>query len=538
MAEVNTIDPTLEVASEKDADLGVEGQNLSKFIDELSHLDEVDKYWARKDAGEKLSLGVSEKDLRTKYAFYDHIAELQTEIFRNVPLSKQEEIRNIIRRVTSKATDGKDRDMKLEHVLRIKRTVEAFKEKQISLKFLVQEKVLSGDVHFGVAEILKEEIFTEVSEVFPARFWRLADEMSPDDFPNFTASFNFALQETFTQEKSLKEIKKFSNQLKKSLIKDAEELLASFFSNIDRQGILQGIKVIGERNPDKILQALLHLREQREKNKESAKKSIQLIKSYLLAKNYADVQTGIFNLKKNFGDNILTVFGDSDLEDKLKKLQLEDKNKQKQEKEVKLAKELEVRNKERQQSKIEKEGGKKEQEKQKEEPKIVHLSEASESKKMKINFYERCIEHARAVMQKCGELGIPTDDPKYWGLEGVRNRAHWLKTNGKWDDYVKFNQSDRNMPSREYAGGFRFRWLDARTGFNLTAGRAEDGIKYLNRYRESGYAVATLAGAFSMDWKGASSPVYPPERFIQMVEAEIGKLHGTSASKMEQRKAT
>jgi len=128
--------------------------DLKKFIDELPHLDEVDKYWARKDMPQLLAEGVDVQDIKDKYSFYDHLAEMQNEMFKNVPKEKQEEIRNVIRRVTSKESKGKDRDAKLEHVLRIKKTIEALHEKQINLKFLVEEKVLSGDVHFGVVEIL------------------------------------------------------------------------------------------------------------------------------------------------------------------------------------------------------------------------------------------------------------------------------------------------------------------------------------------------------------------------------------------------
>jgi len=506
--------------------------DLKKFIDELPHLDEVDKYWARKDMPQLLAEGVDVQDIKDKYSFYDHLAEMQNEMFKNVPKEKQEEIRNVIRRVTSKESKGKDRDAKLEHVLRIKKTIEALHEKQINLKFLVEEKVLSGDVHFGVVEILNAEIFEEVAKIFPARFWRLADDMNPVNFPNFTTLFNFALKETFMQGKALKEIKKFSAQLKNSALNDAQEMLMNFFSKADQRIILQSLTKLDSRNPTKILQALLDLRTQQEKNQMQAKQSMVLLRRNLLIKNFKAVEIGIINLKNKFGANILVALGENNFEDRLKKDQLEDQNKQK--KPVLDSKAEEVlaeRNKGREHEKIIEKKKKEEVDNRKEKPETVNLSEASESKKMKIKFYEKTIEHARAVIQKCGELKVPTDDPKFWGLDGVRNRVARLKERGKWNDYVKFNQSDRNMPSRAYAGGFRFRWLDAKTGSNLTAGRAEEGIKYLNRYKESGYAVAVLAGAFSVDWKGASSPVYSPEKFILLVEEELNKLRGVSISK-------
>jgi hypothetical protein len=136
---------------------------------------------------------------------------------------------------------------------------------------------------------------------------------------------------------------------------------------------------------------------------------------------------------------------------------------------------------------------------------------------------ERCIEHAKKIIEECGRLGIPKDDPKFWGLEGVRNRVAWLRNHGQWETYTKFNMSDKNMPSRTQNGGFRFRWVDSR-GSELTPAKAEEGTKYLNRYRESGYALATLAGVFSMNWKGSSSPVYTPEKFILLVQDQLSKV--------------
>ncbi|MCF7918264.1 hypothetical protein K9L27_04725, partial [Candidatus Gracilibacteria bacterium] len=119
---------------------------------------------------------------------------------------------------------------------------------------------------------------------------------------------------------------------------------------------------------------------------------------------------------------------------------------------------------------------------------------------------------------------IPKDDPHYWGLEGVRHRVAWLKKNHLWSDYKRFNESDKNMPSKTYAEGFRFRWLDLKTGTNLSPPRAEDGLRYLDRFEQSGYPIAALAGAFSVNWKGASSPVYKPEQFILMVEQELSRV--------------
>ena len=80
------------------------------------------------------------------------------------------------------------------------------------------------------------------------------------------------------------------------------------------------------------------------------------------------------------------------------------------------------------------------------------------------------------------------------------------------------------MPSRTHEGGFRFRWVNVNTGSNLTLSSAQRGIEYLTQRKESGYAIAALGGAFSINWKGHSSPVYTPDRFISLVEAELGRV--------------
>ena len=135
-------------------------------------------------------------------------------------------------------------------------------------------------------------------------------------------------------------------------------------------------------------------------------------------------------------------------------------------------------------------------------------------------------EHAQKVMEECGQLGIPKDSEEFWGIHGVRNRMQYLKDKGLWSNYQRFNSSDRNMPSKTHEGGFRFRWVNLTTGTNLNTTNAQRGIEYLRQRKESGYQIAALGGAFSVNWKGHSSPVYKPERFISFVEAELSRVKG------------
>ena len=152
-------------------------------------------------------------------------------------------------------------------------------------------------------------------------------------------------------------------------------------------------------------------------------------------------------------------------------------------------------------------------------------NENSEEKQKKIDFLEKSIEHAKKVMEACDQIGIPKNDPAFWGPEGVKNRVLWLKKHGLYDTYQKFNGSDPNIPKDAQTGGFRFRWMDSR-GTELNGSRATDGMKYLVRYKESGYILAAIAGAFSVNWKSASSPTYTPDKYIIKVEEQLTDIKG------------
>lgn len=560
---------------------------ITRFVDGLRYLDDLDKYWARaKDAPQLLSEGVSLETLKDKYKFYDDLAALEVQILENVSKEKHQDIRNIIRRITSKPSQGREREMKLEHVLKIKRTVEALRQHQTSLQFLVKQHVTSGDVHFGVAQILHKEAFEEARKVFSDRFWRLTDEMTPDDFPNFTTEFNFALQETFVETQALEGLKKWSEKLKSAALRDATEIVAVLFSEDQRLSEMATIKQLSEQKPAKILACLLALKKRQEKHKEAARRDLNQVKKYVSDRDPKSAHRELEEMRKRYGGNIAEVFHEEKFVAKLmltltrvKKLEDQIASQKDDRKKAQLIEQLrelqkddnfvlpqhpgkkeasdfiEAINQARRQGdlgsaesfarklmKFDRARGTRtladiQREKQtadisEERKSETNNIETSETKELKIEFLEKCIEHAESVIEACNELGIPKDSADFWGLEGVRNRVAWLKKNGLWHTYQTFNQSDRNMPSREYAGGFRFRWLDMRTGTNLTYSRAENGIEYLNRYEESGYPLAALAGAFSVNWKGASSPVYTPERFTSLANEELSRIRGTSAEKL------
>ncbi len=577
--DVRNVEP-MEVPSSQNV------EEVIRFIDNLSYLDDVDRYWARKDARESVADGIAIPELKEKYKFYDQVAELQHQIIKNLPSSKQEEVLNIIRQVTSKPSGGRDRSMKLEHVLRIKKTVDAFRKDQITLQFLVQEKIASGDVHFGVAQILSEDIFKNVEKIFPDRFWKLSDRMTPGEFPHFTVAFNFALKESFTQNQSTANIKTFSEKIKTSILEDAQDTLSEFFSDKARSAHLQDLKKIPVDKPAKLLGKILAIQSQREKHEYEARKEFQQIQTLATSKNPKAAKSALDTLEKKFGKKIgealrqksfltkleialhqvdalekqlkteknqtvrkkLTqqlaklqqseqvVVQKQDTQGSRKKVQMivQEIEHHKQQGNLKSAeysaqklRSLDRERAEKELSKIKSAQAKKENTKEKQTD-TKESAEGSESKQRKIRFLEMLREHARRVMEECGQLGIPKDSQEFWGLHGVRNRMQYLKDKGLWDAYKRFNSSDRNMPSRTHEGGFRFRWADLKTGTQLNTTTAQRGIEYLRQRKESGYAIAALAGAFSVNWKGHSSPVYTPERFISFVEMELSRVKNSS----------
>ncbi|MCF7918091.1 hypothetical protein K9L27_03800, partial [Candidatus Gracilibacteria bacterium] len=479
----NELYPTgfAEMLNENDSkDIDAQLIDIVKFIDGLKYMDDVDKYWARdKDARQLLQEGEPVEAIKQKYQFYDRIAEIQSEIDKNISdPQKREGVRNIIRRVTSKPTHGEGREMKLEHIQKIKNTVEAFRKNQITLQFLVQQKITSGDVHFGVAQVLNEDVFKQSEKIFPERFWKLADQMHPSQFPHFTVAFNFALKATFTQENSVSEIEKFPEKIKSAALEDVQEMLSEYFSSRDRKRFLQEIKDQKENNPSKILECVLRIHDQKEKHQELAKQSFHNIQNLTLNKNPKAALSEINDLQKKYGSNVLQSLGQRgfvrkieiavEKTEKLEEQIRKEKNENKKnvllqelgkiqdskhlphsisntnsytERKNKIgiiineiesykkqgnlhaaessARKLQSIDSEHSQREIQKIQKLKQEKETPSEKKDIVNEKVPEGKKIKIEFLERCIKHAKSVIEACGQIGIPKDDPHYWGLEGV-----------------------------------------------------------------------------------------------------------------------
>lgn len=424
------------------------------------------------------------------------------------------------------------------------------------------------------------------TQVFTPEFWKLFPKANPMSFPNFTAEFNFKTEKDFLTEFSLDDLKKFPNKLKKAITSDSKEILGEFFSPSEKVQQLSKLKGLSEKNPQKLLGLLFNLKTQQEKNRNAATKELVKAKKFYLAQNPKAAESELKSIEKKFGKGVLKNLGEQNfaktLELRMMRIgELEKRLKSSTDKEESayLQKQLnelckgevchidqqsvdnrkekvqgimdEIREKRKQGKLVEAKSAAKRLyhlDNQKAQTQIDQINEAmnkksdkdeekdnesdnenSAEKQKKIEFLEKSIEHARKVMEACDQIGLPKNEPSFWGPDGIKNRVFWLKKHGLYDTYQKFNSSDPNIPADTQTGGFRFRWMDSR-GPELNGSRATDGLKYLARYKESGYILAAIAGAFSVNWKSASSPTYTPDKYIIKVEEQLADIKGKKAA--------
>ncbi len=447
------------------------------------------------------------------------------------------------------------------------------------------EKGLTKLINKQLPKNLKE--FKEhYSNVFSKEFWKSLSTTNPMEFPNFTVGFNFQTEEDFLTKMSLKDIKSLPKKLKTTLLNDGKEILSEFFSDDEKKKEFSALNSISEKNPAKLLKKINALKKIQNQKRERAKKSLSRIKQLYFDKDSKTASAELDLFRRKYGKNVLHSMMEDRFEAMIdlrlmrinslqKQLKLTSNSKKKKHLQDQLAElciqrknhcDLDMSAEERKEKvkNIEKEvkkaraendlhGAKakaktlrglndvkaelliseinREMEKKKEKEEASKGGKevnTSVEKQKKIEFYEKTLEHAKGVKEACGQVGIPTDDPKFWKNEGIKNRVGWLKDHGLYETYQKFNGSDPNIPSQAQNGGFRFRWMDG-MGDNLNYGKAENGIKYLQRYKESGYILAALAGAFSINWKNISSPTYTPDEYINKINELMNKVKGESA---------
>ena len=419
------------------------------------------------------------------------------------------------------------------------------------------------------------------SQVFTTEFWKVKDKFNPMELPNFTSSFNFQSEKSFLTRMSLSDLKKQPKVLKKALSIDLNEQLSEYFNADERKNMTAKFKAFSAKKLTDQMQLVLEVRQQKDRKRQQAQKVFRGLQRSYFSGDPRGAHAGLERLEKKYGKGVLSFLGEKKFGQllELKMMRITELEKQLKtvpnpKRKISIQKQLQELGQaqtivESGVSKDEKEEKKRDIESQvktlrsqgqyeaaksvakqlrglndvkaellvseinreierKESEKVVSDTKESGNsleKAKKIEFLEKSIEHAEKVMEACAQVGIPTSDPKFWSPDGIKNRVQWLKDHGLYSMYQKFNGSDPNIPKDAQAGGFRFRWMDSRGG-DLTMSRAEDGMKYIRRYKESGYILAALAGAFSINWKGMSSPTYPPDRYITLLNAEITKIKG------------
>jgi len=469
------------------------------FIDGLSGLNELDKYWARTDALQALKesedLFKTVEILEKKYSFYNTAGELRNDICKKAPDGNGNTVCNLIdTSILNISSSGNDRSWKLKELKIIKKSIDLWKNEKDISQFVQRHQELSDTVIAKVLMLFDSD-FAEKFEQFQLemgapKFWEFTKKMSPAEFPNFTTTFNFRTPRDFLKKVTRKNLHQWPDQLRKALTKDAEEILASEVFDDNRS---------------------------------------QKFSSLMSSKTVARFVSGLLELKYFRDTERLKIDREKEItkrnQEKEKKRKSIEKKDEEQESQFKIEK------KETQETKQKTIEEKKKEDEEKKTDKTEDKIDLGGEKQRILEFYDKSIEHAQKVIEECPNWGVRPDDIDYWGQEGVKNRMSLLKKRNTWSDYVRFNSSDKYIPSNARGDGFRFRWLNANTGSRISAAGADSGIKYMQRYKESGYQLCVLAGAFSIDWAGSDSTVDTPVRFLEKMQSLRTHLIGQAVKK-------
>lgn len=558
---------------------------IEEFIKILPHASDADKAWNLQDARKRLAQGESVDDLMQKYEFYDGIAVLREQILTNIPQEKQRLILQKIHEIIDERTNGMGRELKRGKLESIKVAVDLFFQEQTLRRHKLWRTQhlppLGVQVYKALLAKDSERFKKEYEDVFTKEFWGGIYGIFSKDFPGVVNAFPYPTENDFLSDfQNIDELKKFLENLKKSAVEDAKQNLKEFFSVEEAKKLQDQLNGIPANKPADTVKYLHRLHDQKVKYIEEAKNGFERTKKLSFTGDYEATYSELETLEKKFGKGVMKDLGQVRFKYQLlvdlaneRRLKKEAKS-AKGAKKIKIEKKIESQRKGKEYlaakeklSKAEKAEKAKElnvqldkylsinnfigaravahrlqrvdsdeasqamkrvnEEAQKDsntkkEPK--ESEDTSVEKQKKVDFLELCIEHMKKVMEHCNTLGIPKDDPDFWGLDGIKNRVEWLRKNGMYETYKKFNSSDPHVPSTAQAGGFKFRWLDLKTGTSLTGSSAEAGTKFLKRFNDSGYQLAVLAGAFSMNWKGASDPVYAPEKYMRLIQEELNNV--------------
>lgn len=476
---------------------------LCEFIEKLPYLNELDKHWAQKDTKESLE-NISQQELfekiqelKKKYQFYNFAGQLRKDICARATGENGETVCNLIdSSILNISSKGADRRWKLKELLALDKATQAMENEKNITKFKQRKENLKDDVVSKILMLFDKELskkFKKFQEEMGApRFWTLFKEqrISPAELQNFAPAFKFKVPRDFLKEITQDNLTEWPQKLKELLIEDGKIILKSPSFDKTREKKLS--KLISAKSVADVLEIVLELKGLRD-NEEKELKEEDFIK--MREKNKAE-EKRIHEIEQK---------REKEEREKLPNAEKERKKRKQEEHEKKI--------KERK-NESEKDG-----------------ENLSAEKKLILDFYDKSIEHTEKVIEESEKWGVLSNDVEYWGQEGVKNRMSLLKKRGTWNDYVRFNSNDKHIPSNSRGDGFRFRWLNVNTGSRISGAGADAGLKYMQRYKESGYQLCVLAGAFSIDWAGSDSPVDTPDRFLEKMKSLRSTLLGKSAKK-------
>ena len=498
--------PVLETEATEQPNFEAQKNKTWAAIDLLTFLGSWTE-WAKKDAETLLLAGdLAPEMILTKYQNYNEALKICAQIKQNVPESARIEIGGILENILNQSGSGADRPQKFAQLHQIKTFVENWNQNKSLSRFFAFRTTNLSPVEKRVSDVLfaafKSEFEAYYSLIFTENFWKNLPKISPADFPNFTATFHFRTRKNFLNHFTLQTVKTFPQILRASLLADADEILNTYFSSIDRSRNSLVLRSISVENPAKMLEKMAELLQKKEAQILTAESDLEMIKKLFGAKKFKEAQTQVLKFNKKYGENTTSALGQSGF----------------------FAKILQAKPDKKDLNPAQTQPQNQQQKAQTEHQKARKPEKLSAAKAKKVEFLELSIRHAREVLKSCAEIGIPAEDPDFWSQKGIINRVQWLRENGHWKEYCRLNANDKNMPKAIQAGGkFRFRWLDSR-GDELTFARAQSGITYLNRYKESGYRLAAMGAAFSMNWKSIDSPLFTPQQFISRVLSQIDEI--------------
>lgn len=531
-------------------------QKMDANIDALYFLDSEYKAWAKKDLRERV--GGQENDLMQKYVFYDRMAKFREDILQNVAPSKRPAVHRIIDELLNQSTHGRGREMKAESMKRIEKICREYASNKSLLRFTLER--FEGAVGQKVYSVLNKDDRPKYEKyyekVFTPEFWNLWENASitPQEFPHIRSEFLYFSPLDLQQHVTLSEVKSIPASFHRAILAEVQDTFRGVFPLAEKKKALADFKSLKPTELHDGLLKLLGLRQKQEKAQVQFLLHRSELEGYIKGEQKESAQKKLEALIKIYGEDVLKNYKGKVESLREEKSESKTPNQPQQSPDQQRAKLLQnikhniftgtstsldlARNDARKLGSLDPLEAQRQKDRIQEKSQALKAKNESQGnstdrkeglgleKQMKIKFIDGCIEHARKTKEAAAELGVPTDDPDFWSPEGCKDRVAWLQKHGKWDEYKKLNAQDKNIPSQK-KGSMHYRWLDLRTGSNLTAGKAEQGLKYLERYKDSGYRIAALGAGFSVDWKSYGSPTYDPDRFIDMCNAEKARIEST-----------